>query len=76
MKRADELARENAMLRERLSRLGEANLLINESLEFDTVLQSVLDYARALSEARYGIITLLDSAGGAGDFLTSGFTTD
>ena len=29
MKRAEELARENAMLRERLARLGEANLLIN-----------------------------------------------
>ncbi len=38
MKRADELARENAMLRERLSRLNEANLLINESMDFETVL--------------------------------------
>ena len=36
--RANELARENAMLRERLSRLNEANLLINESMDFETVL--------------------------------------
>ena len=76
MKQADELARENAMLRERLSRLGEANLLINESFEFDTVLQRVLDHARALSEACFGIIALLDSSGKAQDFLSSGITTD
>ena len=76
MKRVDELARENAMLRERLSRLNEANLLINESMDFDTVLQRVLDYARALSEARYGMIALLDSSGRAQDFLSSGITTD
>ena len=76
MKRADELARENAMLRERLSRLGEANQLINESRDFDTVMQSVLDYARALSEARYGIIALLNNSGGVQDFFSSGFTAD
>ena len=76
MKRVDELARENAMLRERLSRLNEANLLLNESMDFDTVLQRVLDNARALSEARYGMIALLDSSGRAQDFLSSGITTD
>ena len=38
MKRADELEREIAALRERLSRLIEANLLINESMDFETVL--------------------------------------
>lgn len=54
MKRADKLARENVALRERLSRLSEANLLISESLDVDTVLQGVLDYARTRSEARYG----------------------
>ena len=76
MERADELEHENAALRERLSRLNEANLLINESLDFDTVLQRVLDYARALSEARYGIIVLLDDSGEMPDVLTSGFTAD
>ena len=36
---SDELFRENAALREPLSRLGQAMLRINESLDFDTVLQ-------------------------------------
>ena len=49
-------------LRERLSRLSEASLRINESLDFDTVLQKALDSARVLTEARYGVITLLDES--------------
>ena len=76
MKRTDELEQENAALRQRLSRLNEASLLINENLDFDTVLQRVLDYARALSEARYGMIALLDSSRGTEDFFTSAITTD
>ena len=76
MERADELARENAALRERLSRLSKASLLINESLDFDTVLQGVLDSARALTEARYGVIVLLDNIGGIQNFLTSGLTAE
>ena len=36
------LRRENELLRERLSKLSEACLRINESLDFDTVLQVVL----------------------------------
>ena len=47
MTQSSDLERENRALRERLSRLTEANLRINESLEFDTVLQEVLDSARA-----------------------------
>ena len=58
-----ELARENQALRQRLSRLSEASLRINESLDFETVLQGVLDSARSLTGARYGVITLLDDAG-------------
>ena len=58
--------------RDRLSRLSEASLQINESLELDTVLQVVLDSARALTEARYGVITLVDDDGVVEDFLTSG----
>ena len=63
-------------LRERLSRLSEASLRINESLDFETVLQGVLDSARSLTGARYGVITLLDDAGGLQDFLTSGLTDE
>ena len=52
MDRTDERDRDIAGLRERLSRLSDASLPINESLDFDTVLQGVLDSARSLTEAR------------------------
>ena len=74
MNQSDERDRENKALRERLSRLSEASLRINESLDFDTVLQGVLDSARSLTAARYGVITLLDDSGGIQDFLSSGMT--
>ena len=63
-------------LRERLSRLSEASLRINESLDFETVLQGVLDSARSLTGSRYGVITLLDDAGRIQDFLYSGLTSE
>ena len=50
-------------LTERLSRLSEASLRINESLDFDTVLQGVLDSSCALTEARYGVLTPFDDNG-------------
>ena len=75
MKPADELIQENKALRDRLSRLSRASLRINESLEFDAVLQSVLDSARSLTGARYGVLTLLDETGQADDFLSSGMTS-
>ena len=71
MNREDELSRENQALRERLSRLSEASLRISESLDFDTVLQDVLDSARSLTQARCGIVTLLDESGRVVDFLSS-----
>ena len=59
---------------DRLSRLSAASLRINDSLDFDTVLQGVLDSARSLTSARYGVMTLLDDGGGVRDFLSSGMT--
>ena len=59
-------------LEERLSRLSEASLRINESLDFQTVLQSVLDSARDLTGARYGVIGTRDEQGGLEVVLTSG----
>ena len=76
MKQADWLRQENEVLRDRLSRLSRASLRINESLEFDTVLQGVLDSACALTDARYGVITLLDAAGRVQDFLAHGLTAE
>ena len=63
-------------LHERLSRLSQASLRINESLEFDQVLQGVLDSARSLTGARFGVMTLLDDQGGVQDFLSSGLTDE
>ena len=73
---SSDLERENRALRERLSRLSEASLRINESLEFDTVLQEVLDSARLLSGASYGIITLFNDSGAVAAFLGSGMTPE
>ncbi len=76
MAQADNQAREIAELRDRLSRLSQASLRINESLDFDTVLQGVLDSACSLTGARYGVITLLDESGQVQDFVTSGLTSE
>ena len=72
--RADELARENEALRDRLSKLSEASLRINENLEFETVLQGILDNALSLAEAQYGVITLLGESGQLRDFIASWLT--
>ena len=63
-------------LRGRLSLLSAASRRINESLDFDSVLQGVLDSARALTSARYGVMTLLDDGGRVGDFMASGMTAE
>ena len=76
MTQSSDLERENQALRERLSRLSEASLRINESLEFDTVLQEVLDSARVLSGASYGVITLFKDSGAVDAFLASGMTPE
>ena len=61
---------------ERLSRLSEASLRINESLEFETVLREVLESARSLTDAMYGVITLIDEAGKVEALLSSGLTPE
>ncbi len=74
MKPPDQLYRDFQALQERLSLLSQASLRINESLDFDAVLQGALDSARSLTGARYGVMTLLDDGGGVRDFLASGMT--
>ena len=76
MTSSEDLRRENAALRERLSRLSEASLRINESLDLDTVLSEVIDTARTLAGARYGGITLLDQSGQFEAFVTAGITEE
>lgn len=72
----DDLMVEVQRLRNLVSRLNEASVRINESLDFDTVLQGVLDSARSLTDARYGVIILLDDAGHAETLLASGLTPE
>ena len=74
MDQQDQRDREIEALQERLSHLSAASRRINESLDFDQVLQGVLDSARSLTGARYGVMTLLDDNGQAQDFLSSGLT--
>ena len=62
--------------RDRLSRLSEASLRINETLEFGNVLREVLASARDLTTSRYGVFILLDSAGRMREFFGSGMTPE
>ena len=70
----DRTAGENAALRARISALSAASLRISASLDLETVLNEVVESARALTGARYGAIATIDEAGAAQDFVTSGFT--
>ena len=76
MKDVDDRNQQIEALRNRLSKLSEASLRINESLDFDTVLQEILDSARSLTNAQYGVIAIFDDAGQVEDFLASGLTAD
>ena len=76
MKSPDDLRRENEVLRDRLSRLSAAVLRVSASLDLNTVLQEVVDSARALTGARYGAITTIDARGQAREFVSSGVTPE
>ena len=66
----DELRRENAALRERMSTLNAAILRITASLDLDTVLHEVVD------SARYGMIATVDEAGAIQELIASGLSAD
>ena len=67
-----DLAQENQALREQLTRMNQAVVRINESLDRDDVLDKVVDGARVLTAARYGVIALLDESGEIQSLVTSG----
>ena len=69
-------ADETAALRARISALSAASLRISASLDLETVLNEVVESARALTGARYGAIATIDEAGAPQDFVTSGFTAE
>ena len=68
-----ELKREVEVLRERMSRLSAAVLRASSSLDLDTVLQEVVDSARALTGAKVGVIVTVDGSGQVEQFVMSGF---
>ena len=72
----DELRQENAALRERISMLSAAILRISASLDLDTVLREVVDSARALTGARYGMIATVDEGGAIEEFIAPGLSAD
>ena len=63
-------------MRERNARLHAAILRIGASLDLDTVLREVVDSARALTGARYGMIATVDDAGEIEEFIASGLSDD
>ena len=63
-------------LRERISSLSGAILRISASLDVDTVLREVVDGARALTGARYGVIATIDEAGRPLGHVASGLTPE
>ena len=73
---SDDLLRENAALRDRLSRLSQASLRITGDLEPSTVLQGVVDGARSLTGASTAGLTALDERGQLWEFVTSGLTPE
>ena len=76
MKSREQLNRDNQVLRDRIAKLSAASLQISSSLDLTTVLSQVVDNARALTGARYGVITTVDAVGQVQDFVTSGFTPE
>jgi len=76
MNSSDELRQQMAALQERVSRLSAAVLRVSASLDLDTVLQEVVDAARVLTGARYGVIATIGDNRRVEEFVTSGFTAE
>ena len=76
MNASNEREREIAALRERISSLSGAILRISASLDVGTVLREAIKSARALTDARYGVITTVDESGQPRELVTSGLSAD
>ena len=76
MHQAMDQSQEIETLRERISTLSSAILRISATLDVTTVLQEVVDSARSLTGARYGVITTNDEQGQLQEYVSSGFTAD
>ena len=62
--------------RAHFARLHAAILRIGASLDLDTALREIVDSARALTGARYGMIATVDDAGEIEEFIASGLSDD
>ena len=71
----DELRRRIETLEDRISKLCAAVLRVSASLDLETVLREIVDSARALAGARYGLIATVDDAGQPQDFVTAGLAS-
>ena len=65
-----------AALQDRLSKLTEASLRINASLDVEAALQAMMDSARSVTRAPYSLITTLDASGRVEDYLVLGMNSD
>ena len=73
---SSENTRQAGAPRDTVTGLSEAILRIGATLDLDTVLREVVESARALTGAAYGVIVTVDDAGEPRDFVTSGFTPE
>ena len=69
---SDTPLRQHKVLRERHTRLSRALVRISASLDLDTVLREVVDSTRAVTGARFGVITTIDESDLPHRFFTSG----
>ena len=76
MTQSADLKQEIAALRQRVATLNTAILRINASLDLETVLGEVVESARTLTGARWGVIATVDESGSPLDFVFSGFTPE
>ena len=76
MKNADEPGPAAGAPRQRASSLSQAILRISASLDVATVLHEVVDSARALSGARYGMLTTVGARARPQETFASGFTPE
>ena len=76
LRHSDDHRKQIDELRDRISRLSAASVRISASLDLGTVLREVVDSARSLTGARYGLITTTGDEGQVQDFVTSGFTPE
>ncbi len=76
MSESGDLKREMATLRQRIATLSAAILRVNASLDLETVLSEVVESARELTGARWGVIATVDESGDPLDFVFSGFTPE